>query len=69
MEMTTIKINKETLSKIKDHIALSGQTITSFIDIAVSNELDKVKLERKVLSSYAANMGPMLMKVDNKKKK
>jgi hypothetical protein len=65
MGMSTIKINTETLDRIKDHIESSGQTITSFIDIAVGNELKKLEQEKMVLSSYASNMAPVLVNAIN----
>jgi hypothetical protein len=65
MGMSTIKINDETLARIKNHIELSGQTITSFIDIAVSNEFKRVQQEKMILSSYSENMAPVLVKAIN----
>jgi len=60
MGMSTIKINTDTLNKIKAHIELYGQTITAFIDIAVENEFKKILSEKMVLNSYSSNMTPML---------
>lgn len=65
MGMSTIKINDETLNRVKNHVELSGQTITAFIDIAVSNEFKRLQQERMVLSSYSEKMAPVLGKAIN----
>lgn len=69
MGMTTIKIKDETLRRIKNHLALSGQTIAAFIDIAVSHEFQKIDHEKAILSSYHENMAPMLGKSINATRK
>lgn len=43
----SVKINLTTLSKVRNHVIKTGQTISGYIDVVIKNDLNNFKKNKK----------------------
>lgn len=63
------RINEDVLQRVKDYVAMTGQTAAAFINIAVTEKLDAIQGKRSAKTAYFSQMGDFLMQEYKKKKK
>lgn len=64
----SVKIDADVVDRIRKHVKVTGQTISSYISITLNKDLDSMNIPF-TLNEYATRMAPSLIDSANKTRK
>jgi hypothetical protein len=69
MGRKTAKIDESVLDRVREHVKKTGQTVSGFMNVTLTEKLNELHGGKTTKKKYFASMGEFLTQSSNKKKK